>query len=463
CLGPNPPESCLPIEDPCLGPNPPESCFIQPVVDPIIPPSSEGLTSPNGGGAFSSTPKETKDVTISEEIIEFVENALEAVVIGIVDTIEFIGKTIDNPVVEKINEKVVVPTIAAVGVANVAVGFQLPNILVYLRYLFSQPFLLMRRRKQKKWGVVYDAFTKQPIDLVTVRIVEKDSGSIVRTQVTDSQGRFFLILDPGSYKIETHRNGYVGFSEYLKHNKEDSNYSHIYHGEDIEVTDESIEMNYNIPLDPEVQDHTTARILKEHTKRFIQRLVSLLGIIITGASVVISPSIFIGVLFLIHIFIYLFFRRFALKKIGKNFGRVVDAITQTPLGKVVVRVFDQGYNKLIGTTVTDSKGRYAVLVGPSVYYTTYEKGGYDVKKSDEIDFSSEKTGGLGGIIVRDEKLSSMSNKKDDATPVKSRRIKKMNKRNKHRRVGTPSILQRKKGNGDIDKWKEIAQYGKKDS
>lgn len=77
---------------------------------------------------------------------------------------------------------------------------------------------------------------------------------------------------------------------------------------------------------------------------------------------------------------------------------------EEPISRVVVRVFDSMYNKLVDTAVTDRKGRYAVLVGPSKYYTTYEKEGFEKKQSNVLDFSSEKTSGMGGLINRDEKL-----------------------------------------------------------
>ena len=72
------------------------------------------------------------------------------------------------------------------------------------------------------------------------------------------------------------------------------------------------------------------------------------------------------------------------------------------------------YNKLVDTAVTDHKGRYAVLVGPSRYYTTYEKEGFEKKQSEVLDFSSEKTQGMGGLINRDEEL-----KRVDKLPRKS--------------------------------------------
>lgn len=319
-------------------------------------------------------------------------------------TFEVIKRVVNNPVVESVNEKVVAPSVAIIAVANVAVGFQLPNILAYLRYIFTQPLVLLRRRKRKQWGVVYNAYTKQPIDLATVRLVNTSNLQVVQTQVTDSQGRFFIIADEGKYRIEIQKPGFVGFSEYLQKFDEDSNYINLYHGKEFEVTEEQFEMNYNIPLDPETKVDSTAKVIKEYTRQTFQKTLALSGVILTAVSFIISPKWYIAVMLVFHIFVYDMLRRFASKKLGGNFGKVLEALTEKPLGKVVVRIFDAAYNKLIATSVTDKKGRYAALVGPSVYYVTYDKLGYEEKKSEEVDFSSKKTGGLGGLIARNEVL-----------------------------------------------------------
>ena len=68
-------------------------------------------------------------------------------------------------------------------------------------------------------------------------------------------------------------------------------------------------------------------------------------------------------------------------------------------------MFDATYNKLVDSTMTDSRGRYAVLVGPSTYYATAEKEGFRTVQSRVIDLSSEKTNGVGGVIAENFSLS----------------------------------------------------------
>ena len=100
----------------------------------------------------------------------------------------------DNPVVEKVNERVAAPTVAAAAVANVATGAStLPTMLLYLRFLFLQPSFLFGRKKKKAWGVAYNGFTKVPIDLALVRLVMKEKNQVLQSRVTDVDGRYFFL------------------------------------------------------------------------------------------------------------------------------------------------------------------------------------------------------------------------------------------------------------------------------
>lgn len=314
------------------------------------------------------------------------------------------AKTIANdPSVEQVNTVVIVPTIATAAAANVAVGFQAPQLLLYLRYLFAQPLLLLRRRKQKRWGVVYNAFTKQPVDLATVRLVNAKTGKILRSQVTDAQGRYFFTQDAGEYRIDVYKSGLGGFSKYLMKLSEDTSYANLYHGETFPIAERQTEIAYNIPLDPEQSKFSSHRVVREYSARLLHHALSLIGFGVTGLSFIITPTPLIGGLLGVHILSYGLFRRLAHANKG-SVGRVRDDMSKRPIGKTIVRIFDAQYNKLTHTTVTDGKGRYGMLVGPSVYYVTFEKPAYHKKKSHAIDLSHKKTAGIGGLIAFDAAL-----------------------------------------------------------
>ncbi|HYE59709.1 MAG TPA: Ig-like domain-containing protein, partial [Candidatus Kapabacteria bacterium] len=331
-------------------------------------------------------------------------------------TADAVQGVIDHPKVEETTEDVVVPATVAVSVANVIVGgFQLPQLLTFLQYLFGQPLLLFRRRKMKKWGIVYNAFTKQPLDLAMVRLVNAETNRIVQSQVTDMNGRYLLIANPGKYRIEVSKPGYTGMSAYLKEKTEDGAYLGLYHGEPLDVSDKDTQIGVNIPLDPEGKDIRVTQIIRDHTWKTAQYLISAVGFLIALVSLVISPTPMIGMIVILHIIFYALFHRFAHERLPSTWGVVSIHASDKPLPNVVVRLFDAAYNKLVDTKVTDNKGRYALLVGPRTYFVTYEKPGFESKQSPPIDYSSH--GDDGGIIARDEALQPVRGKdEEEKTP-----------------------------------------------
>lgn len=375
----------------------------------------------------SSTPATTN---ITQKVVEDVTDGIKSITVGIGKNVVESGKqasqavanlskkveekvrqVVNNPQVESVNKQVVTPVVATVAVVNVASsGFGLLNVVNFLRLFFGQFLLLFRRRKQRKWGVLYNSFTKKPIDLASVRLIDLDTNRIVRSVVTDLEGRYILGAKPGNYKIVVSKSGYEGFSEHLKSTTEDSTYINLYHGENIKVTDES-EINYNIPLDPIEVDKNYLQIIKDKTHKSVRFLLSTVGLYFSVISFVFSPVWWIGLLVIFQFLLYMIVRRFSYSKLPSSFGVITMLGQEKPLPNVAVRVFDAAFNKLVETTVTDRKGRYAVLLGPSRYYATYEKDNYEKKKSPLLDFSSRLTEGLGGILVRDEALEKMENNK----------------------------------------------------
>ncbi len=387
-----------------------------------------------------------KDI-FSPEQEEIKEVKSESKQTEIAKLIADIRSVIDNPVVEELNEKVTAPALYVIGVANVAAGVQLPNILIFLKYIFGQPIMVLRRRKKKKWGVVYNAYTKQPVDLAAVRIINDETGKVVRTQVTDTHGRYFIAVDEGRYKIEIIKPGFVGLSEFMKEKDEDAKYIGLYHGESFEIVGSDNYVTYNIPVDPEVADKPTKSLLRDHSTKIAQNALSIIGLAASIFSFIISPNWYIGLLVVLHVLFYVMFYKFAHAKLPSKWGVITEKSTKKLLGKVVVRVFDSEYDKLVNTSISDRKGRYAVLVGPSRYYLNYDKPGYLQKKSKVLDFSSKKTEGMGGIISRNEELEKGKNTKveeDEDVDVSGSEVEKTASQEIEEKIDEKSLIENAK-------------------
>ncbi|PIR76802.1 MAG: hypothetical protein COU32_00115 [Candidatus Magasanikbacteria bacterium CG10_big_fil_rev_8_21_14_0_10_42_10] len=451
-----------------------------------------GSDTGSGGSGSSSGAVQSIGTGIAQTTLAFAEKTQQSIQTSVSTTVAFVQKLIsapvnaiahvipepvkkatrqavktvqevaDNPQVEKANEQVVAPTTVVVGATNVAVGFNLPQIFIFLRYLFTQPILLLRRRKQKQWGVIYNAYTKQPIDLAILRVFDEKTGRIITSQVTDAKGRYFIILVPGVYHIEIDHDGYKRDSELLRGRDHDVSFDHLYHpGQKITVTDTNVELNFNIPLDPNQDDVSTKTIVREYTKNAVQYSVSMVGFGVSLVSFFVSPVPYIGALLGLHIFFLIIFSFFRKHKKTTKVGVVRDALNRHRIGRVAVRIFDEKYNKLIETAVTDRKGRYGALVGSSTYYVTYEKVGYQKKKSPSLDFSIKKTNDTGGIIARDEVLHPVGGSLDKVSALEQ------NDQAISHNSSHPDPTRTLVKDGEIsedagDTLRDIAQFGKED-
>jgi len=181
------------------------------------------------------------------------------------------------------------------------------------------------------------------------------------------------------------KNGFTFPSHLLKQVQTDGDMVDIYHGEELQVATEEKNLTPNIPLDPAGADKTPKRIVWEKRFRVFQHGMSMAGIIVSAVSMYIAPSFFVGGLLILQILLYGGFARLVKPKKPDGWGIVYDKNSTKPLANAVVRLFTKEYNKLVSTQVTDSKGRYAFLVGPSTYYVTSQKPGYSQFKSNEID------------------------------------------------------------------------------
>ena len=260
-------------------------------------------------------------------------------------------------------------------------------MLPYLHLIFSEPLLLLFRKKRKKWGIVYDALTKLPIGLAVVRLYSKKDKKLIQTKVTDKEGRYIMIVkEPGRYYFSVTKPDYEFPTRYLKNDTQDLRYLDLYHGEEIEVKEKEGALTANIPLDPkEKRVLTEKEAIRSYVIKNTRVMVAYIGMILSLLVILIYPTVItIGALIL-HILMFLIFRSLIVPPKPKSWGIIYDEKTKQPIGQGIVRIFETRFNKLLETQVTDSKGRYAFLVGKNQYQLLTEKQGYQRKEIKPVD------------------------------------------------------------------------------
>ena len=313
---------------------------------------------------------------------------------------------LDAPEVEQATERIVIP-----GWLALSAAFTLPsvaaaafNILPYLHLLFFEPFAVFFGKKRNKYGTVYNALSKMPVDLAVVRLYDASTKSLVATKITDKQGRFHMLAKKGSYVLAIGKPGFIYPTQYLKDDKEDTAFIDVYHGEIIEVTEDGTPLTMNIPLDPREASVKSEKFeVRSYLKKKAQIIISMSGIILSGIALVIYPTALIAGFFAVHILLYMLFRRVAASRRPKSWGVVYDEKTNKPLVHAIVRIFDTKFNKLLETYVTDGSGRYSFLVGKNAYQVVGAKDGYAQTKTKVIDLTTAQT--ENGVISEDLDLN----------------------------------------------------------
>lgn len=332
----------------------------------------------------------TENITETAKVVKSVATERAQVVLQEVRDIFFrVNQVADNPVVENIAEDVVTPAVATVATVAVIPSLWL-GLLQLLKFFFLQPVVLFGRKKKLDWGSAYNSLDKLPIDLATIRLVDADTGAIKQSRVTDTKGRFFFLAEPGKYRIEFMKRGFVFPSKIMKNLQHDVNYRDLYNGGEIEISEKASSISPNIAVDPEGQVKTPARIKKELILRMLQKNIAGLGVFLSLVSLYITPTLKVGGTVLLHILLYLGVLKFVAVKKPSKFGMVVSSKNREPVKNAVARLFTKEYNKLVATQITDSRGRFGFVVGANDYYITVERTGYEPYKSEDIHVESKK-------------------------------------------------------------------------
>ena len=302
----------------------------------------------------------------------------------------------DNRVAQKATD-IATPALVVTAGASLLIMIVAFDFLPFLQYLFTAPVLLFWRRKRKGYGTVYHAISRTPVDLAVVRLfliedkANPSQGRLVKSRVTDKQGRFFFLVQPGTYRLTVTKAGFRFPSEYLNGVKDDGIFLDVYHGEFIEVTEKDAVITPNIPLDPAqvTEIEKPKRVVWQGRLRLLQHFIAVSGVIVSVAVVIIRPTVLAAMMVFVQILVYLLARRLAKPRKPKSWGIVYDTETKRPIANVVARIFEPRYNKLLDTQMTDSKGRYAFMLGPSEYFAVFEKEGYKSTQVRPIDLRNE--------------------------------------------------------------------------
>ena len=333
----------------------------------------------NSSGIFpDENPPETID--IPEEAYEAIETDALAFV-----SVENI-KNIVGDILSTNQRTSVANTISSAGVA-LAVGGTLPTLIgivgvsevALIPVRLASLFLSALGIRRKKWGVVYDAVTKQPLDPVYV-ILQDLAGNEVATSITDLDGRFGFLVKKGTYKIVAGKTNYEFPAKDMVGKSSDGIYNDVYYGQEIVVPEDGAVLAFNIPMTPIGFDWNEAakreqKVMRFYTKRkrtflAISQALYYFGFVLSLFVAIVQPKPytfvilgFYGLVFLLH--------RLGIRE--RVYGTVVDKVTGFGVPFSVVRIYSEKTGVQIKNCVADASGKYLCLVGNGVYKLVLEK------------------------------------------------------------------------------------------
>ncbi len=229
------------------------------------------------------------------------------------------------------------------------------------------------KKRIRRWGTVYDSITKQPLDPVYVSLYDKD-GKEVATSITDIDGRFGFLLQPGRYTIVVHKTNYLFPSRELRGKTSDEVYGDLYFGEPFVVQKGDDAIAKNIPMDPllfnwnEYVKHEQ-KLTKWNARKdkIINRVLNILfvvGFIASIVGAIIEPITFNFAIVGIYLVLLL------IRELGMRAYRTGSVITKkgVPLPYGLIHIYSAKIGKKLFTRPLDNLGRYYALVPKGQYY-----------------------------------------------------------------------------------------------
>ncbi len=403
-------------------------------------PNSNGSSTPSSGGMAGCTDESasnfnpaatkddgscTSDTSIIDKVLNFIGNTvddfnpipgisdspvIEAIEKSTLLVSDYLGNLLPAGMKKDLNnftnkniisaiERTVVAVGLVGGIAVTALNYPKPFSLSNIGLMISRTFGLILeslglRKKRKQWGTVYDSETKFPLDPAYVSLVSRETGKEVASAITDLDGRYGFLVNPGIYTIIVKKTNYAFPSQRMHGKDSDEVYNELYYGADITIRSESDIITKNIPMDPVSFNWNEYAKRKANLNVFVKKydvviarasrylfdigaITSLVFTLIKPTGTNISILGFYVLISLLNKYVV------GIKKTG------IIRDQNGPVSFAMVKIYRFGETDAIGKRIADGHGRYYTLVPKGDYQLEIDEknldGSYtEVYKSDII-------------------------------------------------------------------------------
>lgn len=284
--------------------------------------------------------------------------------------------------IRKVTAAVAVVSVAVGAVATAGVGgLSAPGATFSLWSLLS---FLGWRKRENKWGIVYDSVSKRPLSTAKVEIFSQPDGELRQTRHTNRDGSFGFVIGDGVYSLNFSKKNYF-FPSKVVLGSRDGKFGNIYHGEKIDLNGRngqvvSNNIRMNVPIDL-AGLHSERKVVVK-SWRFADRFFGIMGTLCLLVGTIVSIYIIAiaengalsGVIYL-AVFVVLWAMKISRYFNFSKLGFTTDGRNE-PLEMVTVQVVDKDRN-VKGRTLSASDGRFFFDLPPGLYQFNASRTGYD--------------------------------------------------------------------------------------
>jgi hypothetical protein len=72
-------------------------------------------------------------------------------------------------------------------------------LLIYIAFILLH--FLLKPKKYRPWGLVYQVENGSAVSLVPVQLIDKETGRVVKSRLSDYQGRYNFLAEKGQYEL----------------------------------------------------------------------------------------------------------------------------------------------------------------------------------------------------------------------------------------------------------------------
>lgn len=152
-----------------------------------------------------------------------------------------------------------VSLVASFGI-SIALAVYTPStlntVLLIVNWLYASYQVFLMLKKEKPWGIVFDALTFKPVSLAAISIFDAHEKKLLRTRLTDYAGRFTFLAPPGDYLLTVTKSAYT-FP--VKTQPKHSKFSHLYMGGEVHVKKQDKALKINIPIEPQSEQDSPVK------------------------------------------------------------------------------------------------------------------------------------------------------------------------------------------------------------